>query len=212
MHSSHILLKSNKNGFNRFTPYFLKMAEIENEIVEVCECTKCGRMFPLTEFIGFGGRACKKCETCRASGRRTYAKRQAPGGNGRCEHGKHKGQCRGCNPDNFCEHDRLRVQCKECGNEHHITTMGWVRASKHSDQKYDRYDELISITYAFCREMIDDIGLNCFYCGCPLQYEIYQADLATIERFDNTLGHVMGNVTIACRTCNYGRVGERGFR
>jgi len=32
----------------------------------------------------------------------------------KCEHGKHKYQCKDCSPNAFCEHSKQKTQCKDC--------------------------------------------------------------------------------------------------
>lgn len=80
--------------------------------------------------------------------------------------------------------------------------------SKASDKLNNRYDQTNFIDYCFVENLIDDCKNKCFYCDCDLQYVEFLENLGTIERLDNSIGHIRGNCVIACRTCNYSRVGN----
>ena len=45
-----------------------------------------------------------------------------------------------------------------------------------------------------------------------IQFLLYQTNLGTVERLDNNLGHIKGNCVIACRTCNFGKVGNKSVK
>jgi hypothetical protein len=83
-----------------------------------------------------------------------------------------------------------------------------VNNSKLADIKYNRFDEEHFITYEYVRGLITQAGDRCYYCVEPIQYIINEPKLGTIERLDNSIGHTMGNCVIACRTCNYSKVGN----
>jgi hypothetical protein len=87
--------------------------------------------------------------------------------------------------------------------------MKWIGASKDSDKKKNRYDENNYIDYEFCKELVQESGKFCYYCDIELQYFEYNDTLATIERLDNDIGHIKENCVIACRSCNYSKVGDR---
>jgi len=53
--------------------------------------------------------------------------------------------------------------------------------------------------------MVEDYP-NCCYCKCELQYVIFQSNLATIERTDDSLGHIKSNCVIACKSCNVRKI------
>ena len=67
-----------------------------------------------------------------------------------------------------------------------------LRDSKGSDKKYNRENDL---TKEFIEETVKD---GCSYCGEKLLR-------MTLDRIDNTLGHLMSNVVPACIRCNYTR-------
>ena len=41
-----------------------------------------------------------------------------------------------------------------------------------------------------------------------MQFIEFNSTLCTIEQLDNTIGHIKSNCVLACRTCNYSRVGQ----
>ena len=56
--------------------------------------------------------------------------------------------------------------------------------------------------------LLCDCHLACFYCHAPtsvLYKEVRDPRQWTLERINNDLGHVRGNVQIACLTCNLRR-------
>ena len=75
--------------------------------------------------------------------------------------------------------------------------------SKASDKKYDRYDVANFIDSAFIENLLDDYTHCCYPdCNAELQIVHYQHDLATIERLDNSIGHIKSNCVICCLKCN----------
>ena len=155
-------------------------------------------------------RECKECggsQICEHEIRRRQCKKC--GGSQICEHEIQRGRCKKCGGSQICEHEKIRGQCKKCGDEIHITIMKWINHSKYNDKKYNRYDEINFIDYDFCKELIQESGKFCYYCDIELQYIEYNSTLATIERLDNDIGHIKENCVIACRSCNYSKVGDR---
>lgn len=110
--------------------------------------------------------------------------------------------------NNFCQHRMVRCNCKQCNDPIPITIKSMILHSKASDKMNNRYDQTNFIDYCFVENLIDDCKNKCFYCDCDLQYVNYADNLATIERLDNSIGHIKGNCVIACRTCNYSRAGQ----
>jgi len=109
----------------------------------------------------------------------------------------------------MCGHNQQKHQCKMCSDPIEITIRSILNHSKNSDKKYNRYDPVNFIDFCFVENLIDDCEDKCYYCECQLQYTNFESNLATIERLDNNKGHIKGNVVIACRRCNYSRVGDR---
>lgn len=130
-------------------------------------------------------------------------------GAGTCEHERVRNQCKLCGGGQICDHKKQRSHCKLCSNEIHITISNWISVSKQNDKKYNRYDETNFIDFDFCKELIQESGKTCYYCDIELQYIEYNNTLATIERLDNDIGHIKENCVIACKHCNFSRVGDR---
>ena len=65
------------------------------------------------------------------------------------------------------------------------------------------YDADRSIDKCFLKGLIEDYN-QCYYRDCEvnLQYTEYQDDLATIERLDNSIGHIKSNCVLCCLKCN----------
>jgi hypothetical protein len=71
-----------------------------------------------------------------------------------------------------------------------------------------------NITTNYLKRLLNRSQGTCTFCGCDLKtygYEANDPDQISIDRIDNTKGHVMGNVVFACWGCNRNRntnVGE----
>lgn len=58
------------------------------------------------------------------------------------------------------------------------------------------------------RKLLIDSGLLCYYCRETVKVlydRVKDPKQWTLERIDNTLGHIDSNVVIACLSCNLGR-------
>ena len=104
---------------------------------------------------------------------------------------------------NKCEHEKQKCKCKNCRDPIKITIKQWVNDCRSSDKKYNRYDPDRFIDKCFLQGLVEDYP-NCYYedCQVKLQYVDYGDDLASIERLDNSLGHVKSNCVLACLKCN----------
>jgi hypothetical protein len=60
----------------------------------------------------------------------------------------------------------------------------------------------------FCQLLIEESGDKCCYCECDLEYINYGDSLISIERIDNSIGHIKSNVKISCLSCNLKKVGN----
>ena len=80
----------------------------------------------------------------------------------------------------------------------------WIYNCRHADKKYSRYDAHRFIDKCFLQGLVGDYD-TCYYndCRVKLQYVHYQDNLATIERLDNTIGHIKSNCVLSCRACNH---------
>jgi hypothetical protein len=108
-----------------------------------------------------------------------------------------------------CIHIRCKYNCKLCGDEKKITIQNIIMGSRSADKIRNQYDIVNFIDKSFLKNLIEDCNDKCYYCKCKLQYIIRQPNLATIERIDNSIGHIKSNVVIACYLCNVSRVGDK---
>jgi hypothetical protein len=151
---------------------------------------------------------CKECggsQICEHNRQRSQCKEC--GGTSMCKHDRRRSQCKECGGTSICKHDRRRNTCKECGDPIKITIENWIFHSKQKDKLYNRLDLPNLIDTDFCKNLIEEYP-NCIYCKIELQYVLYKDDLATIERVDNTIGHIKSNCKIACLSFNASKVGN----
>jgi len=165
------------------------------------KCSRCKKEKNIDNFLK-GNKELKMCIRCREISRKSKMKNK-------CEHGRQQGRCKDCGGVGLCFHKRQKDQCKICNNEKKITIQQMIRGSKQKDKKYNIYNQTEFIDKCFVKNLIDDCENKCYYCKCELQFITFQGNLATIERLDNSIGHTKGNCVIACRTCNYSRVGDK---
>ena len=130
------------------------------------------------------------------------------GGSSFCGHGKRKLRCRDCGGGSFCGHGKHKYACKECNDPIPITIGNMIKGAKQTDKRHNRYDLLNFVDTDFLKNLIEDAEGKCCYCECVLQYRQYQSNLGTLERIDNTLGHIKTNCKIACFHCNVSKVGQ----
>ena len=154
-----------------------------------------------------------RCEICGGSQLCEHGKRKdvCPFcmGSQICEHKKQRQRCRECNGITFCEHGKFKHVCFLCGDPVVITIKKILNSTKASDIKKNRYDPIHFIDYEFVQKLITDCQNKCYYCKCEMQYTYLTKNKATIERLDNSIGHIKSNCVIACWNCNIGRVGQR---
>ena len=145
----------------------------------------------------------KTCNQCLAN-RAAYAKKS------KCEHDKERSRCKECGGVGVCEHNTRRNRCKLCSDPLKITIKHMISSSKQKDKKHDRYDIVNFVDYGFVENLIDDYTHCCYPdCNKELQIVHYQDDLATIERLDNSIGHIKSNCVICCLKCNAMRKSDR---
>jgi len=154
------------------------------------------------------GRQKSRCRDCGGIGICEHNRRKNRcincGGSELCEHNRFKFQCIACDGSNICIHNKQRQWCKTCSGSVKVSIQGWISSSKVSDKKYNRYDADRFVDKCFLKELIKDFP-NCYYCDVELQYVDNNDTLATIERLDNSIGHIKSNCVIACRKCNLSR-------
>ena len=145
-----------------------------------------------------------------------------------CEHGKYKYQCRECKGSQICPHRRQKYQCKECGGGQicphsrrkayckkcsdpiKVNIEQWIFSRRKYDKMRNIYDADRFIDKYFLKGLIEDYK-QCYYGDCKvnLQYTEYQDDLATIERLDNSIGHIKSNCVLCCMKCNKSNKSEK---
>lgn len=165
------------------------------------KCTQCKRITNVSDFEK-NGKILKTCIKCRMIKNKSKIKNK-------CIHNLRIDYCIECNGSYICKHKKQIYQCKICGDEIKITIRYMINNSKTKDKKYNIYDIVNFIDKCFLKNLIEDCNDKCYYCKCDLQYIIYQNNLATIERIDNSIGHIKSNVVIACHHCNLSRVGNK---
>ena len=86
----------------------------------------------------------------------------------------------------------------------------WIFSRRQYDKMRNIYDADRFIDKCFLKGLIEDYK-QCYYGDCKdadglgpvnLQYTEYQEDLATIERLDNSIGHIKSNCVLCCLKCN----------
>jgi len=130
------------------------------------------------------------------------------GGVSICEHSKRRSLCKECKElgtggSGICEHNIQRSYCKICSDEKKITIQNMIHSSKKTDKQYNRFDPVNFIDEEFIEELLDKYT-HCYYedCQVGLQIMTRQDDMATIERLDNSVGHIKSNCVICCWKCN----------
>jgi hypothetical protein len=115
--------------------------------------------------------------------------------------------CEECRRDikarQMCEHGKFKSCCYSCTNPSKLRLRKMVISTRQSDILYNRYVPSEHINYEHLKELLFESMQKCYHCGNDMQLEHYKDDLCTIERIDNSRGHVIGNCVFACRTCNY---------
>jgi len=131
------------------------------------------------------------------------------GGSSICVHNRRKSYCRECGGISICVHNRRKIECRECGDVIKKTIERFISCSKLSDKKNNRLDIVNFIDRDFCKLLIEESNNKCCYCNCELEFIHYSGNMITIERIDNSLGHIKSNVKISCHHCNVSRVGSQ---
>jgi len=127
-----------------------------------------------------------------------------------CVHNLQKYFCKDCGGSQICIHNNHKSYCKTCTDPIKISIQRWIIHSKESDKKYNRSDADRFIDRCFLKELVKDFR-NCYYCEVELQYIDNNNTLATIERINNSIGHIKSNCVLCCRKCNLSKVGQRNL-
>jgi hypothetical protein len=148
---------------------------------------------------------CKDCggaSICEHGKRRSLCK--DCGGSYICEHGKQRNQCKDCGGSSICEHGKIRSYCKECMNDEQkieFIKKSMISNSRSNDKKKDRYDANNFIDHCFLTGLFED-STNCHYCSVEFTYNELCNTFVTIERLNNSIGHIKSNCVLACWHCN----------
>ena len=86
----------------------------------------------------------------------------------------------------------------------------WIFNSRQYDKMRNIYDADRFIDKCFLEGLVEDYK-QCYYGDCKvnLHYTEYQDDLATIERLDNSIGHIKSNCVLCCMKCNKSSKSEK---
>ena len=125
------------------------------------------------------------------------------GGSQICPHGKRKSLCKECEGSQICPHKRIKRTCKKCSDPIKVNIEQWIFSRRQYDKMRNIYDADRFIDKCFLEGLVEDYK-QCYYGDCKvnLQYTEYQDDLATIERLDNSIGHIKSNCVLCCLKCN----------
>ena len=144
---------------------------------------------------------CKGSQICPHSRRKSRCKECE--GSEICPHSRQKYQCKECKGSQICPHSRQKSHCKKCSDPIKISIKQWIFIRRQYDKMRNIYDADRFIDKCFLEGLIEDYK-QCYYGDCKvnLQYTEYQDDLATIERLDNSIGHIKSNCVLCCLKCN----------
>lgn len=106
-----------------------------------------------------------------------------------------------------CECNKRKIVCKKCSDPMKVSVRNMIRSSKQSDKKNERYNHTEFIDKDFINDLIKN-NQNCMYCGNEMNFNIRNPLLCTIERIDNSIGHIKSNCVLCCFSCNVKRVGN----
>ena len=150
---------------------------------------------------------CKDCggtKICRHNRQKNQCK--DCGGSQICPHNRQKAHCKECKGSQICAHNRQKSHCKKCRDPFTVNIEQWIFSRRQYDKMRNIYDADRFIDKCFLKGLIEDYK-QCYYGDCKinLQYTEYQDDLATIERLDNSIGHIKSNCVLCCLKCNKSR-------
>ena len=149
-------------------------------------------------------RECKGSQICSHNKRKPQCKEC--GGTQICPHSKRKYQCKECGGTQICPHNRQKAHCKKCSDPIKVNIEQWIFSRRKYDKMNNIYDADRFIDKCFLEGLVEDYK-QCYYGDCEviLQYTEYRNDLATIERLDNSIGHIKSNCVLCCLKCHKSR-------
>ena len=154
---------------------------------------------------------CKECggtQICRHNTRKSKCRECE--GSEICPHDRQRSYCKECGGSQICPHNRQRSHCKKCSDPIKINIEQWIFNSRQYDKMNNIYDADRFIDKCFLKGLIEDYK-QCYYGDCKvnLQYTEYRNDLATIERLDNSIGHIKSNCVLCCLKCNVSKKSKK---
>jgi hypothetical protein len=154
------------------------------------------------------GRMKNQCKECSGSSICPHGRQKAHckecDGVSICEHGRRRNRCKECDGASICPHNRIRYECKDCMNDDQkieYIQKKMISGSRRSDKKHNRYDADHFIDKPFLEGLFED-SQNCHYCDVEFTYNERIGTLVTIERLNNSIGHIKSNCVLACWDCN----------
>lgn len=103
------------------------------------------------------------------------------------------------------EYDKDYQENKKTENPLDYKLKQMIISSKQNDILYNRYDEEYHITYDFLQEQHTKQNNKCGYCLIDMELTFENnknPNKITLERKDNTLGHIKSNCIFSCWKCN----------
>lgn len=198
-------------------------------MTEIVICPRCKTKRILNDFYNHKNILMKSCKYCREYGKkwreRNKDKLKKQYEKNKCIHGTEKYVCKICDGSQICIHNRIRCRCRECGGsgicEHNrirsqckvcmniqqkieYIQKKMISGSRCADKKYNRYDADHFIDKCFLEGLFED-SQNCYYCDIQFTYNEKCSTLVTIERIDNSIGHIKSNCVLSCYACNVKR-------
>ena len=130
-----------------------------------------------------------------------------------CLHNRQKQTCEECGGSQICPHNREKYRCKKCSDPIKVNIEQWIFSRRQYDKIYNIYDADRFIDKCFLEGLVEDYK-QCYYgdCNVNLQYTEYRNDLATIERLDNSIGHIKSNCVLCCMKCNKSKKSNKDRR
>ena len=144
---------------------------------------------------------CKGTQVCPHNRQKSHCKEC--GGTQVCPHNRQKSHCKECGGTQVCPHNRQKSRCKKCSDPIKVNIEQWIFNRRQYDKMNNIYDADRFIDKCFLKGLVEDYQ-QCYYGDCKVnfQYTEYQNDLATIERLDNSIGHIKSNCVLCCLKCN----------
>ena len=186
---------------------FFSLIKMEKEIRDIDAENRSSRYL---KYLCEHGKYKYQCKECGGSqicphNRLKYQCKEC-GGSQICPHGKRKSRCKECGGSQICPHSKRKSRCKECSDPIKVNIEQWIFSRRQYDKKRNIYDADRFIDKCFLKGLIEDYK-QCYYGDCKvnLQYTEYRNDLVTIERLDNSIGHIKSNCVLCCMQCNKSR-------